>query len=234
MIKYIIVDDEVAAHEIIAEYTKELPQLHFMKSCYNALEAMTYLNNHKVDLIFLDINMPKLTGFEFLKTLKTYPKIIVTSAYSEYALEGYDLNISDYLLKPFSFQRFLSAIQKVSETIPSVINKREEATIEKKISHIFLKDDKKHIQVKVLDILFLEAYGNYVKVHLDDRTIITYQTLSSFTEMLPIDQFIRVHKSFIIAIPKITLIEGNRVTIGGHKIPIGQTYKSTVSKLYHS
>lgn len=234
MIKYIIVDDEDAAHEIIAEYTKELPQLHFMKSCYNALEAMTYLNNHNVDLIFLDINMPKLTGFEFLKTLKTYPKIIVTSAYSEYALEGYDLNISDYLLKPFSFQRFLSAIQKVSESMPKVIDKKEVVMSEKKISHIFLKDDKKHIQVKISDILFLEAYGNYVKVHLENSLLITHQTLSSFTEILPTDQFIRVHKSFIIAIHKIALIEGNRITIGDHKIPIGQTYKSVVNTLYHS
>jgi len=233
MIRYIIVDDEIAAHEIITEYAKELPQLHFLKSCYNALEAITYLHTHEVDLIFLDINMPKLSGFDFLKTLKTYPKTIVTSAYSEYALEGYDLNISDYLLKPFSFQRFLSAIQKVSESMENVKQYKSLTKGKETPSHIFLKDEKKHIQVKIAHILFLEAYGNYVKVHFDDHVIITHQTLSSFMEVLPTHQFMRVHKSFIIAIHKVTLIEGNRITIAEHKIPIGQTYKNTVSTLYH-
>ena len=231
MIRYIIVDDENAAHEIITEYAKELPQLHFEKSCYNALEAINYLNTHKVDLIFLDINMPKLSGFDFLKTLKTYPQIIVTSAYSEYALEGYDLNISDYLLKPFSFQRFLLAIQKISQH--TVVDSQQVPSKENP-SHIFLKEEKKYIQVKLSDILFLEAYGNYVKVHFDDQIVVIHQTLSSFTEILPIDQFMRVHKSFIVALEKIKSIEGNRITIKHHKIPIGQTYKSLVNKLFHS
>lgn len=233
MIRYIIVDDEIAAHEIIAEYAKELPQLHFVKSCYNALEAITYLRTHEVDLIFLDINMPKLSGFDFLKTLKVYPKTIVTSAYSKYALEGYDLNVSDYLLKPFSFQRFLSAIQKVSESMLKVPYDKNMIKGEDTPSHIFLKDEKRHVQVKIADILFLEAYGNYVKVHFDDHVIITHQTLSSFITILPTHQFMRVHKSFMIAIHKVTLIEGNRITIAKHKIPIGQTYKNAVSTLYH-
>tara|TARA_R110002073_G_scaffold128999_3_gene275129 strand:+ start:89496 stop:90200 length:705 start_codon:yes stop_codon:yes gene_type:complete len=232
MIQYIIVDDEDAAHDIIEGYGKSLPNLMLKKHCYTAFEAMEYLNNHKVDLIFLDINMPKLSGFEFLKTIKNPPKIIVTTAYSEFALEGYELSVSDYLLKPFSFQRFISAVNKVSETLAS--NVKSVNTIETEVkssASIFLKDNKKYFKVKLEEILFAEAYGNYVKVQLPNQVIITHQTLSAFEGSLPESQFVRTHKSYIVSIDKIEVIEGNRIQIKEHTIPIGKMYKLNVNKL---
>ena len=223
MIKYITIDDEMASHKIIKEYASNLPYLSHQASCYNAFEAIEYLNNNRVDLLFLDINMPKLSGFDFLKTLSDPPRVIVTTAHKEFALEGYELNIDDYLLKPFSYQRFIIAITKVYDTLKQLKNIDT--------ASIFLKDDKKHHQVKLTSILFVEAYGNYVKIILNDKTIITHQTLSSIEELLPVNEFIKVHKSFIIAKNKIVLIEGNLIHINQYKIPIGRTYKSSVHKI---
>lgn len=223
MIKYIIIDDETASHNIIKDYASNISYLSHQKSCYNAFEAIEYLNNNTIDLLFLDINMPKFSGFDFLKTLSSPPRVIVTTAYKEFALEGYELNIDDYLLKPFSFQRFIIATTKISDLIKPI--KKTDA------SSIFLKDNKKHHQVKLNDILFTEAYGNYVKIHLEDKTIITHQTLSSIEESLPKDQFIKVHKSFIIAKNKIVLIEGNLIHIQQHKIPVGKMFRQNINKL---
>lgn len=227
MINYIIVDDEIAAHKNIEDYANNLSNLKLQKNCYNAFEAISFLNENTVDLIFLDINMPKLSGLDFLKTLKTPPHVIVCSAYSEYAIDGYAFNITDYLLKPFSFERFLSAINKIKQQ-PVVTSIQNVTT---KNERIFLKDSKKHYQVKINDIHYLEAFGNYVKVFLDDKTIITHQTLSHFNKILPKDEFVQVHKSFIVAIQYINLIEGNLIHINTHKIPISKTYKMNVNHL---
>ena len=231
MIKYIIVDDEIAAHNNIKDYADQLPNLKLVQNCYNAFEAISFLNSNQVDLIFLDINMPKLSGFDFLKTLQNPPKVIVCSAYVEFALEGYSFNITDYLLKPFSFERFLSAINKVStnQLQPVIIQSVQKE--ESKNNRIFLKDSKKHYQVKINDILYLEAFGNYVKVFLNDKTIVTNQTLSHFKERLADIDFIQVHKSFIVAVQYINLIEGNLIHINQHKIPISKTYKLNISRL---
>ncbi len=231
MIKYIIVDDEVAAHNNIEDYANNLSNLKLVKNCYNAFEAISFLNTNAVDLIFLDINMPKLTGFDFLRTLANPPHIIVCSAYSEFAIDGYAFNITDYLLKPFSFERFLSAVNKVNppeQKPPEIhINQNNDSKNER----IFLKDSKKHYQVKLNEILYVEAFGNYVKVFLDDKTIITHQTLSHFNTVLSKNEFVQVHKSFIVAIQHINLIEGNIVHISNHKIPISKTYKLNVNQL---
>ncbi|MEP4534448.1 MAG: response regulator transcription factor [Cyclobacteriaceae bacterium] len=230
MIKYIIVDDETASHDNIKDYANNLTYLSFQKSCYNAFEALEYLNKHSIDLIFLDINMPKLSGLEFLKTLSNQPKIIITTAYKEFALEGYELNIDDYLLKPFNFSRFVKSVSKVSNALvnKSISIQKSETTEEDKI---FIKEDKKYYQIKLKEIVSIEAYGNYVKINMVDRMIISHQTLTSFTHNLPENQFIRVHKSFIISIDKIELIEGNRIHIRDHKIPIGKMYKLNVKRL---
>jgi DNA-binding LytR/AlgR family response regulator len=230
MITYIIVDDETASHDIIKDYASNLSHLSHQKSCYNAFEAIEYLNKKSVDLIFLDINMPKLSGFEFLKTLSNPPKIIITTAYKEFALEGYELNIDDYLLKPFNFSRFVKSVNKVCDALstkPEQIQKTK--TIED--TKIFIKEDKKYYQIKLKDILFIEAYGNYVKINMADKMIVCHQTLTSFSHTLPDDQFIRVHKSYIISTDKIELIEGNRILIKNHKIPIGKMYKLNVNRL---
>ena len=233
MLKYIIIDDEPLAHEIIEEFCNMLPHLQLEKNCYNAMEAMQYLNENSVDFMFLDINMPKLRGLDFLKTLTNPPKTIITTAYKEHALEGYELNVIDYLLKPFSFDRLVKAVNKVSEN-------QETKTIIKEVSNdasasrFFVKGDKKHHQINLDDLLYIEAYGNYTKLFLNDEMIVSHEKISHYESILPEEIFLRVHKSFIVAIDKIKFIEGNRILINEHKIPIGQTYKSSINKLYNN
>lgn len=230
MIKYIIVDDETASHDNIKDYANNLSYLSFQKSCFNAFEAIEYLNNNTVDLIFLDINMPKLSGLDFLKTLSNPPKIIITTAYKEYALEGYELNIEDYLLKPFNFLRFVKAVNKVYD-LPAKVSDSFQTIGSINDAKIFIKEDKKHRQITLSNILFIEGYGNYVKIHMIDKMIVSHQTLSSFINILPENQFLQVHKSFIISKDKIELIEGNRISIQQHNIPIGKFYKMNVNKM---
>lgn len=234
MIHYLIIDDEPIAHRIIEKYCDNLPHLKKVGNCYNAFEAMHFLNDYTIDLLFLDINMPKLSGFDFLKTLSNPPKIIVTTAYKEFALEGYELNISDYLLKPFSFERFIKAVNKtisVPESKPNTdLGHAYNSEIQGK--SFFLKGDKKHHQVHLESILFIEAYGHYTKVYLENEMIVSHEKISSFEEFLPESSFIRTHKSFIVAKNKIRQIEGNRIFVDEHKIPIGQTYKGNVDKLF--
>jgi len=224
---YCIIDDEPIAHRIIEGYCKNLSYLKKVGNCFDVFEAMQFLNSNTVDLIFLDINMPELTGFDLLKSMRQTPKVIVTSAHKEYALEGYELNVSDYLLKPFSLERFLKAMQKVMAHEQPVLST---SSSEKKPS-FFLKGDKKTHQVHTDDILFIEAYGNYTKVYLTQEMIVIHEKISSFEELLPHPDFLRVHKSFIIAGDKIKLIEGNRITIGGHHVPIGQSYKHNLKQI---
>ncbi|MDC6388453.1 LytTR family DNA-binding domain-containing protein [Maribacter sp. PR1] len=227
MMRYLIIDDEHIAHKIIMEYCEMLPHMKLQKNCYSALEALEYLNSHQVDLIFLDINMPKLKGFEFLKTLSAPPKVIVTTAYSEFAIEGYELNVSDYLLKPFSFERFLKAVNKVmgSNTKSKNNSSEEKDTATKRI---FLRQNKSYIQVEVATILFIEAAGNYTKVVAEDETITIREKISDILESLPSDNFIQVHKSFAVAIKYINRIDGNRIYIQDHTIPIGKLYKANL------
>jgi len=229
MIKYLIIDDEYIAHEIIKGYCDLLPNMKLMKSCFDALEAFEYLNKHKVDLIFLDLNMPKLKGFEFLKTLADPPKVIVTTAYQEYALEGYELNISDYLLKPFGFERFLKAINKTFSTSPvsGVISSESEAIS----NRIFLQSNKKYIQIEINSIQFLEATGNYVKIFTITEILTIRGKISTLLELLPKNEFLQVHKSFAVAPKHINSIESSRITIGNHIIPIGNLFKGNIIRL---
>ncbi|MFC4635312.1 LytR/AlgR family response regulator transcription factor [Dokdonia ponticola] len=228
MITYIIIDDEPLAHELIKEFCDMLPHLEHKKSCYNAMEAMQFLNSESIDLMFLDLNMPKLTGFEFLKTLTKPPKVIVTTAYKEFALEGYELNISDYLLKPFRFERFVKAINKAIGSTPQKLQ-----ITKKPHDHFrfFVKGDKKYYQIKSEDILFIEAYGNYTKLYFQEKCIISHESISYYNNLLATTHFLRVHKSFIIALNKIDQIEGNIIWISNRKVPVGRTYKSNVSLL---
>jgi len=229
MFRYIIIDDEPLAHDIIEEFCSMLPHLKLEKNCYNAMEAMQFLNSNTVDFMFLDINMPKLKGLDFLKTLSNPPKTIITTAYKEHALEGYELNVSDYLLKPFSFNRLVKAVNKVTEKTSVEKPKWETSSTQR----FFLKGDKKHHLIHPNDILFIEAYGNYTKVYLKDEMIVSHEKISAFETLLAQYNFLRVHKSFMVAIDKIKLIEGNRIHITDHKIPIGQTYKANVNRLYN-
>ena len=229
MIKYIIVDDEHIAHDIIKGYCDALPNLSLVEHCYDAIEAMECLRKTKVDLVFLDLNMPKLKGFEFLKTLQNPPKVIVTTAYQEHALEGYELNIVDYLLKPFSFERFVKAINKVE--ISNNTSKIRSSSTSNVTESIFIKSNKKHIQVNLNTILFVEAVGNYCKIVTEDEEIQVREKISDFISLLPQEIFLQVHKSFIVSKTHIKSIEGNRIFIRDYIIPIGKVYKINLTKL---
>ncbi len=228
MIRYLIIDDEHMAHEIIKGYCDLLSTMQLMKSCYDALEAFEYLNKNEVDLIFLDLNMPVLKGFEFLKTLQNRPKVIVTTAYNEFALEGYEYNISDYLLKPFSFERFLKAIDKAFTPVGQRVVLLESNNVS---DRIFVQSSKKHIQLEVGSILYIEATGNYTKVVTTAETITTREKFSSFLSQFEKNGIVQVHKSFAVAIKHINSIEGNIISISNYKIPIGKTYKFGIFQL---
>ncbi|AXT59645.1 DNA-binding response regulator [Aquimarina sp. AD10] len=232
MIRYIIIDDEHIAHGIIKRYCDLLPNMKLMKNCYDALEAFEYLSKNEVELIFLDLNMPKLKGFDFLRTLPHPPKVIVTTAYSEFALEGYELNIIDYLLKPFSFERFLKAMNKTIGTSPKEKNfVTATNTTNSTSKSVFLRQNKKYIQISVDDIQYIEAAGNYAKVITIAETITIREKISEILVLLSDDDFLQVHKSFAVARKHIKSIEGNRISIGDAIVPIGKMYKIKVIEL---
>lgn len=231
-IKYIIVDDESVAHDIIKKYCSLLPNMQLMHHCYDAIEAIEYLSHNEVDLIFLDLNMPKLKGFEFLKTLSHSPKVIVTTAYKEHALEGYELNIVDYLLKPFSFERFLKAVNKVRTDTPKVASTTQSTVSDERQGRFFLRSDNKYIQIVMDDILFIESSGNYIKIVLKEEIITTRGKLASMMELLPIDSFVQVHRSFIVAQKHIKRIEGNQIFLENYTVPIGKLFKVQLERLF--
>ncbi len=230
-ITYIIVDDEPIAHKVIENYCKDLPFMQLQANCYDAIQALSFLNKQKVDVIFLDINMPKLKGFDFLRTIDNPPQIIVTSAYQEYALEGFELNICDYLLKPFGFERFLKAVNKAVDTIsqkkeaPVVVSQTPES------DSLFIKGEKKYHHVKLNEISYIEAYGNYSIIHLANTRIITPEKISDLETMLAAENFIRIHKSFIVSVAGIKEIEGNQVKLANKTLPVGRVYKLNVGRL---
>lgn len=230
MIRYLIIDDEHIAHDIIKGYCDLLPNMQLQKNCYDALEAFEYLNGNDVDLIFLDLNMPKLKGFDFLKTLSNPPKVIVTTAYQEHALEGYELNIVDYLLKPFGFERFLKAVNKAVglSTKPQPLKTTEKNTSTKTL---FLRENKKYVQVALNSIQYLEAAGNYTKVVTVDGTITVREKFSDLLSSLEAEGLLQVHKSFAISPKHIKSVEGNRIFIGTNNVPIGKVYKMNLAQL---
>lgn len=229
--KYLIVDDEPIAHRIIEEYCKELDYLQKVGNAYDVFKASQIIANQSVELVFLDLSMPKMTGFEWLRTLNQYPLVIVTTAYREHALEGYEFSIVDYLVKPFSFSRFFKAINKAMDSEKSIQPTRSIQS-EVMTDSIFLKVDKKYHQIHIMDILFIEAYGNYVKIFLQNEIIVARETMNTLESKLIKHNFFRVHKSFLVAKNKIKFVEGNRIYIEAHQIPIGQSYKSKLNKLW--
>ncbi len=227
LINYIIIDDEPIAHRIIEGYCANFSFLNKAGNFYNGFEALEFLRTSRVDLLFLDMNMPKLTGFELVKSLSKPPKVIVTSAHQEFALQGYELEVSDYLLKPFSLERFVKAINKIT----SQKGIESASVMSSEPARIFLKSDKKHIQVELEKIGYVEALGNYCKVFHQDGMIICPDKISDLEAKLGKDLFIRVHKSYLVNAGKILSIEGNRIRIGDQEIPIGQTYKAEINRL---
>lgn len=230
-INCVIVDDEPIAREIIQTYCAHLPVLNVVASCSNALEAKAALQKQKIDILFLDINMPVLNGIAFLKTLKNQPQVVFTTAYKEYAVDAFDLSACDYLLKPFSLERFIVAVDKAFEKLNAMPVVNQERSEGKNEDYIFIKTDGKIYKILYNDLLFVEAQGNYTKIVTAQNTLLPVMTFSSFEEIVPKTLFLRVHRSFIINKSKITHIEGNRVFINKNEIPIGSNYKEDFLKM---
>ncbi len=240
----VIIDDEPLAHEIIVDYVAQLPFIEISAQFYHAIDALSYLQAHSVDVIFLDINMPKLSGIDFLKVLSPQPQVIITSAYQQYALESFELAVCDYLLKPYRFERFLKAVNKAQQQIQlqqNAINTDAERVpiktqpAEQSASEtLFIKVDKKLLQLNIAQISVLEAYGNYVKVWLSDQMYLTPRTLMSFEQELVKDdgKFIRIHKSYIVQKKQINAVENKTVEMtNGQQLPIGKSYKHLAKTL---
>lgn len=218
-----IVEDEPASQEILKHYIADVPDLVLTSICNHALDANKVLASEPVQVIFLDVNMPKLSGINFYKSLQRPPLVIFTTAYPEYAIQGFEVDAVDYLVKPFPFERFLRAVNKLHDklqTPPAPLS----------VNYILLNADKKLYKVKHTDIRFVEAFGDYVKVHLPDQVIIVHETMQGIQQQLPGDLFARVHKSFIIALDHFQYIDGNTVIVASRSIPIGQTYKNEFLK----
>ncbi|MHA6249349.1 LytR/AlgR family response regulator transcription factor [Pontibacter sp. CAU 1760] len=235
-LRCMIVDDEPLALDVLETFIERLDHLELVCRCHNAVEAYTCLQTEHIDLMFLDIQMPKLTGIDFLKSLAHPPKVIFTTAYRDYAVEGFELNAVDYLLKPIAFERFLKAVSKVSAAEPqqAVATAPTQAAIpaqnapDYKEAFIYLKADKKMVKVMLADILFIESLKDYIRVKTETKEIISYQKISFLEEKLPADKFLRIHRSFIVALDKIQAFSASAVDLGNSEIPIGRFYKNDV------
>ena len=234
MIKAIIVDDEPLALDVLETYIDQMPNVELVQKCENALEANEALKNHDVDLMFLDIQMPQITGVEFLKSLKNPPEVIFTTAYPEYAVEGFELDAVDYLLKPISLERFMKAVNKVSEKLGDSSGNNS-GVVEMEGDFIFVKADKKLIKVDFNDIIYIEGLKDYVIIRQEAGRVITLQTMKSLEAKLPVTIFKRIHRSYIVNINKINAVVGNMLEVtekGSTKhLPIGKNYREELLKI---
>jgi DNA-binding LytR/AlgR family response regulator len=227
MMRCIIIEDEPLAAEILADYISQVPFLELAGTCSDAIQAMQVLSDEKIELIFLDIHLPKLKGIDFIKTLDNPPKIIITTAYQDYALQGFEMNVVDYLLKPIEFTRFLSAVNKAS--LPKVANATVETTsIEIERAYLFFNVGKKRVKIFLDEILYIESLKEYVKIVSQKKSILTKLQLSETEELLKNRNFLRVHRSFIVAKNKIDAFSATDIEIAGVMIPIGRSYKDQV------
>ncbi len=226
--KCLIVDDEPPALKIIKSYIDLVENLSVVASCSNALQAMEILKKEKIDLLFLDIQMPKLTGIGFIKTLAQPPKIIFTTAYKEYAVDAFDLDAVDYLLKPISLERFLKAVNKITNSN----NVTEQIMAPSKQGFLYFRSERKMVKVFLDDMVYIESLKDYIKIHrIGDKPLMVKQSISTIEAMLPPDLFLRIHRSFIISINKVTAFTPHDVEIGDIEIPIGRQYNSNLKKL---
>ena len=233
-VRCLVIEDEPLSQDILAKYIAGIPELKLAGVFGDAIAGSGFLRNAPVDLIFLDINLPVISGINFLKSLSHPPMVIFTTAYPEYAVEGFDADAVDYLVKPFSFERFLKAVNKAFDRMKNTMqaaalpagNEQEPA------GSLILRADKKVHRINYSDILYLEASGDYVKVHTTSRTLMVHETFRKMEEQLPPEMFIRVHKSFIVPVNRINYLEGNLLSIMGTTIPIGLVYREEVMKFF--
>ena len=236
-IKCLVVDDEPPAREILKQHIAGVEALELTGTCANAVEAISFLKDNPVDLIFLDIQMPQLLGTNFIRTLKNPPKVIFTTAFRKYALEGFELDAVDYLLKPISLERFLKGVNKVLQinfsadhtSSPVIENHKEPAN-----SFLYFRADRKMVKVFFSDILFIEALKDYIKIVTQNKVIVTKYVLTTLAELLPADEFLRIHKSYIVAINKIESFNADTIQIAKHELPIGRLYKYDVARILNA
>lgn len=223
-----IIDDEPLSRDVLRKYIGRVKDLDLVAECPDAFEATHLLNRHKADLLFLDINMPGLSGISFARSLTVNPLIIFTTAYPEYAVEGFELNALDYLVKPFSFERFLKAVNRALERLGETHMPGDDPR------KILLKADKKLYAVEFSRILYVEGQGDYIRICLDDKNLVVHDTIKNFLEALPEEEFMRIHKSYIANLERIECIEGNQVRIGDHAIPVSPASREELLNRFSS
>ena len=234
-IKCLVIDDEPLARDLMRSHIEKLENFEIIAECGDAMKALQALRNNTVDLMFMDIQMPQITGIEFLKTLKHPPKVIITTAYREYALDGFELDVVDYLLKPITFNRFLKAVNKYYQltqeenknTIPATTMPQQEDAF------IYVKENKKVIKVHLSEILYVEGLSEYVQIYTGNKKIVTKTSMTHMTEKLPQADFMRIHKSFIVSLSKIEAFTTNSIEVPGKELPIGRSYKNSVLETLH-
>lgn len=223
-LKCLIVDDEPLSQEVIRDFVNASPELNLVAVCSDAMEAGKIMKSENIDLLFLDINMPRLSGIGFIKSLKEPPLFVFITAYPEYALEGFDVDAVDYLLKPVSFERFRIAVNRVLDRMVT------KDSVEPQVQHIMVWSNKKKYRINFDEILFLEAQGDYVRFVLKDKSLMIHGTLKDFIAHIPEQYFVRIHKSYVISISKVDYVEGNQVKIGDHKISVSLSYREQFLK----
>lgn len=224
----LIIEDEHLASEVLKDYIQQMPGLNLAAVCENVFTANEELHRSKVDIIFLDINLPRMSGLDFLKSLNGKYNVILTTAYHQYALDAFDLNVIDYLLKPIEFSRFLQAVNKVYEKTRTVRSANRPESVERKF--YFFNTDKKNIKVYADEILFIESLKDYVRIHAGDKQIVTKFQIGELEEYLADEKFVRIHKSFIVNADKVTAFNSTQIEVGKSTLPIGRTYKELVEK----
>ena len=233
-INCLIVDDEPPALQLMEKYINAVPVLHFTGKCSNAVDAMSILQQDPIDLIFLDIQMPHILGTDFIRALINPPKVVFTTAFRKFAIEGFELDAVDYLLKPISFERFLKAVNKVMKLNLPVVQAFPQDTMlknEPEPSFLFLRADRKNVKIQLHEILFIESLKDYVKVVTNDRTIVAKQSISTIEENLPEEAFLRIHRSFIVSLSKIDSFTAGLIQIGKYELPVSRSYRHEVEKV---
>ncbi|MBS0027160.1 LytR/AlgR family response regulator transcription factor [Chitinophaga sp. 22321] len=226
----IIVDDEPVARKILQEFVEQVPFLDLQDKFENAVKAEAFLKNNTTDLIFLDIEMPKVSGLQFLQKMNVDAMVIITTAFPQYALDGYELDIIDYLLKPFAWSRFLKAVHKAKDYMQM---KTITTGATPPPSYIFIKSEKRIEKIELSDILYAESIGNYVTIHTERKNIIAYLTMKSLENQLPSNDFIKIHQSYLVNCARIDAIEGNEIRIGSSALPMSRNYREMVMKIIH-
>lgn len=232
----LIVDDEPLARDLLRNHLEKLESFEIVAECCNAMKALQALQKFKVDIMFMDVEMPQISGIDFLKALKNPPKVIITSAHSEYAINGFELDIVDFLLKPVKFERFLKAVNKLyqlrEEEIPSA--KSQSQTGRSEDDFIYVKENKKMVRVYLNEILYIEGLSEYVQIHTEDKKLVTKTSMTNMEEKLPSPDFMRIHKSYIVSLSKIEAFTATTIDVPAKELPIGRSYKNSVFETLNS